>query len=72
MPHSVATPSTSDMALGESEASCVAGHVIAVNEAEIELGFRAQLQPGVKGGCRRQADGTAGLPPAPEMPCVPR
>src|ERR1700720_3013575 len=26
----------------------------------------------VKGGCRRQADGTAGLPPAPEMPCAPR
>src|SRR5258705_5238453 len=25
-----------------------------------------------KGGCRRQADGTAGLPPAPEMPCAPR
>jgi hypothetical protein len=26
----------------------------------------------VKGGCRRQAGGTAGLPPAPEMPCAPR
>jgi hypothetical protein len=25
----------------------------------------------VKGGCRRQADGTAGLPSAPEMPCAP-
>ena len=27
---------------------------------------------GVKGGCRRQVDGTAGLPSAPEMPCAPR
>jgi hypothetical protein len=26
----------------------------------------------VKGGCRRQVDGTAGLPSAPEMPCAPR
>ena len=26
----------------------------------------------VMGGCRRQADGTAGLPPAPEMLCAPR
>jgi hypothetical protein len=26
---------------------------------------------GVTGGCRRQADGAAGLPPAPEMPCAP-
>jgi hypothetical protein len=25
----------------------------------------------VKGGCRRQVDGRAGLPSAPEMPCVP-
>jgi hypothetical protein len=25
----------------------------------------------VKGSCGRQADGTAGLPPAPEIPCVP-
>jgi len=35
-----------DMAPGGGEASSVAGHVAAVNEAEIELGFRAQLQPG--------------------------
>ena len=34
-----------DMAPGGGEASSVAGHVVAVNEAEIELGFRAQLQP---------------------------
>ena len=34
------------MAPGGGEASGVAGHVVAVNEAEIELGFRAQLQPG--------------------------
>jgi hypothetical protein len=26
----------------------------------------------VTGGCRRQVGGTAGLPPAPEMPCAPR
>jgi len=26
----------------------------------------------VSGGCRRQVDGTAGLPSAPEMPCAPR
>jgi hypothetical protein len=26
----------------------------------------------VTGGCRRQVDGTAGLPSAPEMPCAPR
>jgi hypothetical protein len=26
----------------------------------------------VKGGCRRQVDGTSGLPSAPEMPCAPR
>jgi hypothetical protein len=26
----------------------------------------------VKGGCRRQVDGTAGLPSAPEMPCASR
>jgi hypothetical protein len=25
----------------------------------------------VKGGCRRQVDGTAGLPSDPEMPCAP-
>ena len=32
------------------------------------------LQPvSAKGGCPRQADGTAGLPPsAPEMPCAPK
>ena len=35
-----------DMAPGGGEASSVAGHVVAVNEAEIELGFWAQLQPG--------------------------
>jgi len=34
------------MALGDGEANGVAGHVVAVNEAEVELGFRAQLQPG--------------------------
>ena len=34
------------MTPGGGETSRVAGHVIAVNEAEIELGFRAQLQPG--------------------------
>jgi hypothetical protein len=26
----------------------------------------------VRGGCGRQADGAAGLPSAPEMPCAPR
>ena len=26
----------------------------------------------VRGRCRRQVDGTVGLPRAPEMPCVPR
>jgi len=31
---------------GGTEASSVAGHVIAVNEAEIELGLRAELQHG--------------------------
>src|SRR5215470_11080467 len=35
-----------DMASGGGEASSVAVHVVAMNEAEIELGFRAQLQPG--------------------------
>ena len=31
------------------------------------------LQPvSAKGGCPRQADGTAGLPSAPEMPCAPK
>ena len=35
-----------DMAPGGGEASSVAGHVIAVNKGEIELGFWAQLQPG--------------------------
>ena len=35
-----------DIALSSGEASGVAGHVVAVNEAKIELGFRAQLQPG--------------------------
>src|ERR1700739_457532 len=35
-----------DMALGGGEASGVPGGVIAVNEPEIELRFRAQLQPG--------------------------
>ena len=34
---------------------------------------RRQLGPlRVKGGCRRQVDGTAGLPSAPEMPCARR
>src|SRR5271157_6272760 len=33
------------MASGGGEASSVARHVVAVNEAEIELGFWAQLQP---------------------------
>src|SRR5215469_7190954 len=32
-----------DMAPGGGKASGVAGHVVTVNEAEIELGFRAQL-----------------------------
>jgi len=36
--------STPGMAPGGGEASRVAGHVIAVHEAEIELGFRPQLQ----------------------------
>ena len=36
----------STLAPGGREASSVASHVVAVNEAEIELGFRAQLQPG--------------------------
>src|SRR5439155_3035782 len=31
-----------------------------------------QCPEGVTGGCRRQADGTAGLPSAPEMPSAPR
>jgi hypothetical protein len=31
-----------------------------------------QCPEGVKGGCGRQADGAAGLPSAPEMPCAPR
>src|SRR5690349_3318059 len=35
-----------DMAPGGGEASGVSGHVVAVNEAEIEFGFRAQFQPG--------------------------
>ena len=35
-------------------------------DREVEDSFR------VKGGCRRQVDGTAGLPSAPEMPCAPR
>jgi hypothetical protein len=35
-----------DMAPGGGEASSIAGHIIAVNEAEIEFGLRAQLQPG--------------------------
>src|SRR6516162_9791579 len=26
----------------------------------------------VTGGCRRQVDGTAGMPSAPELPCVPK
>ena len=34
-----------DMALGSGEASGVAGDILAVNKAEIEFGFRAQLQP---------------------------
>jgi hypothetical protein len=34
------------MAPGSGETSSVAGHVVAVNEAEIELGFRTQLEPG--------------------------
>ena len=33
-----------DMAPGGSEASSVAIHIVAMNEAEIELGFRVQLQ----------------------------
>jgi hypothetical protein len=33
---------------------------------------RRESQLGVKGGYRRQVDGTAGLPSAPEMPCAPR
>ena len=32
----------------------------------------AMVGLGVKGGCRHQVDGTAGLPSAPEMPCAPR
>jgi hypothetical protein len=35
-------------------------------------GMLASAVMGVKGGCRRQADGAAGLPSAPEMPCAPR
>ena len=35
-----------DMAPSSGEASDVAGHVVAVNETEIKLGFRALLQPG--------------------------
>jgi hypothetical protein len=49
------------------------------NHLKICLGFRlkgpahsAPCRLGVKGGCRRQVDGTAGLPSAPEMPCAPR
>ena len=33
-----------DMTPGGGEASSVASHIVAVNEAEIELGFRVQLQ----------------------------
>jgi hypothetical protein len=36
-------------------------------------GFQSGLRRlRVKGGCGRQADGAAGLPSAPEMPCAPR
>jgi hypothetical protein len=35
-------------------------------------GCHSEGQLGVKGCCSRQADGTAGLPSAPEMPCAPR
>jgi hypothetical protein len=30
------------------------------------------VQIGVRGGCRRQVDGTARLPSATEIPCAPR
>jgi len=32
--------------------------------------FASRCLLGVKGGCRRQVDGTAGMPSAPEMPCA--
>jgi hypothetical protein len=34
--------------------------------------FDGELPLRVKGGCRRQVDGAAGLRSAPEMPCAPR
>jgi hypothetical protein len=40
------------MTPGGGETSGVAGHVIAMNEAEIELGFRVQPQPGER-RCKR-------------------
>src|SRR6185312_3034902 len=44
------------MALRGGEASSVAGHVVTVHEAEIELGLRAQLQPGKR--CEKGVVGT--------------
>jgi hypothetical protein len=34
------------MVPGGGEASGVTGHVVTVNETEIKLGFRGQIQPG--------------------------
>ena len=39
--------------------------------AAVILRMQAGCRLWVTGGCRRQVDGTAGLPSAPEMPCAP-
>src|SRR3954466_6135051 len=44
------------MALGGSETSCIAGHVIAVNETKIDLSCRMQLQPVKR--CEKRIIGT--------------
>ena len=45
IPHSVAMPSTRTWHRGGCKASGITCHVVAVHQAEIEFGFRAQLQP---------------------------
>ena len=43
--------------------------LVAGSNVDCQIGTRSLW---AKGGCRRQADGTAGLPSAPEIPCAPR